>query len=247
VFNLKGKVALVTGAGRGIGREIALTLARNGADVILSDVADTIEAVAEEIKTLNMKTLTVKCDVSSYEQVSNMAKTVSETFPKVDIVVNNAGIYPYGAFAEMTPEAWSKVLRVNLDGTFNVTRNFIGDMIKQHQGKIINIASIAGTVVGFSNLVHYSASKGGILGFTRSLALEMAPYGVNVNAIAPGVIDVGAMPAGSEMYQQMTKTIPAGRFGLPVDIANLVVFLASDEASYITGQCIVCDGGYTLP
>jgi 3-oxoacyl-[acyl-carrier protein] reductase len=147
----------------------------------------------------------------------------------------------------MTPEAWSKVLRVNLDGTFNVTRNFIGDMLKQHHGKIINIASIAGTVVGFSNLVHYSASKGGILGFTRSLALEMAPYGVNVNAIAPGVIDVGTMPAGSEMYQQMTKTIPAGRFGLPVDIANLVVFLASDEASYITGQCIVCDGGYTLP
>ena len=120
-------------------------------------------------------------------------------------------------------------------------------MVQQKSGKIVNIASIAGAVVGFFNLTHYSASKAAIVGFTKSLALEMAQYGINVNAIAPGPIDVGGMPAESEITKQTIKTIPIGRMGLPKDIANLTVFLASNESSFITGQCIVCDGGYTLP
>jgi 3-oxoacyl-[acyl-carrier protein] reductase len=246
MVNLKGKVALVTGAARGIGREIALTLARNGADVIVTDIVDLSEVV-EQIKALNVKALGVKCDVSSYEQVANASQTISETFPKVDLLVNNAGIYPYHPFANMTPQDWNKVLSINLNGTFNFCKVFLPDMVKQHYGKIVNIASIAGAFVAFPNLVHYSASKGGILGLTRSLALEVAPQGVNVNAIAPGPIDVGAMPAGSDMYNQVIKAIPVGRMGKPADIANLVAFLVSEESNFITGQCIVCDGGYILP
>jgi 3-oxoacyl-[acyl-carrier protein] reductase len=247
VVTLNGKISLVTGAGRGIGREIALSLAKNGSDVVLTDVADSIFEVAKQIEALNVKALPLKCDVSDYTQVSAVEKKVSETFGKLDILVNNAGIYPYKAFPEMSVEDWNKVLHINLDGTFNVTRNFIPQMIKQHYGKIVNIASVAGSFVGFSNLVHYSASKAGIMGFTKSLALEVAQHGINVNAIAPGVIDVGGAAANPEAYAPILKTIPSGRLGLPLDIANLVVFLASEQASYITGQCIICDGGYTLP
>ncbi len=246
MVDLKDKISLVTGAGRGIGREIALTLARNGADVVLTDISDDIFEVAKQIESLNVKALPLKCDVSDYSQVAAVEKQVSEIFKKLDVLVNNAGIYPYKAFADMTPEEWRQVLRVNLDGAFYFARVFIPGMLKQHYGKIINIASIAGAVVGFSNLVHYSASKAGMVGFTRSLALELAPYNVNVNAIAPGAIDVGAT-LRTEVVQQVIKAIPMGKMGLPADIANLVAFLASDQANYITGQCIICDGGYTLP
>ena len=147
----------------------------------------------------------------------------------------------------MTFEDWNKVLGINLNGVFHCTKAVIPKMVQQKYGKIVNIASIAGAVVGYFNLAHYSASKAAVAGFTKSLALEMAQYGININAIAPGPIDVGSIPAGSEISQQVIKTIPVGRMGLPRDIANLVVFLASDESSFITGQCIVCDGGYSLP
>jgi 3-oxoacyl-[acyl-carrier protein] reductase len=147
----------------------------------------------------------------------------------------------------MTADDWNKVLRVNLNGVFHCTKAVIPKMIKQKYGKIVNIASIAGAVVGFQNLTHYSASKAAIAGFTKSLALEVAQYGINVNAVAPGPIDVGDVPMNTEMYQQIARVIPVGRMGLPTDIANLVVFLVSDESNFITGQCIVSDGGYTLP
>jgi len=245
--NLKGKVAIVTGAGHGIGREIALSLARNGAEVVVTDVTDAIFEVGKQIEALGSKALPIKCDVTELEQAQDVEEKVIGKYERIDILVNNAGIYPQKAFLDMTADDWNKVLRVNLNGVFHCTKAVIPKMVKQRYGKIVNIASIAGAVVGFQNLTHYSASKAAIAGFTKSLALEVAQYGINVNAVAPGPIDVGDMAANTEMYQQIIKAIPVGRMGRPIDIANLVVFLVSDESNFITGQCIVSDGGYTLP
>ena len=245
MFDLKGKTALVTGAGRGIGKEIALLLVKAGADVVVTDVADSVFDAAKEVEALNSKALAIKCDVSDPQQVENAKKEALEKFQKIDILVNNAGIYPQKAFLEITEEDWDKVIRVNLYGVFYFTKAFLPGMIERKYGKIVNLTSIAGAVAGFPFLAHYSSSKAAIAGFTKSLALEVAPSGVNVNAVAPGPVDVGNIQA--EMYSQLLKTIPLGRWGKPVDIANLVVFLSSDEASFITGQTIVSDGGYTLP
>jgi 3-oxoacyl-[acyl-carrier protein] reductase len=247
LVDLKGKVAIVTGAGHGIGREIALSFARNGAEVVVTDVTDAIFEVGKQIEALGSKALPLKCDVTDFEQAQDVEEKVVGKYERIDILVNNAGIYPQKAFLDMTADDWNKVLRINLNGVFHCTKAVIPKMVKQRYGKIVNIASIAGAVVGFQNLVHYSASKAALVGFTRSLALEVAQYGINVNAVAPGPIDVGDMAANTEMYQQIIKAIPVGRMGLPIDIANLVVFLVSDESNFITGQCIVSDGGYTLP
>lgn len=248
MVDLKGKVAIVTGAGHGIGKEIALALARAGADIIITDVSDTVFEVGKQIEALKSKALPIKCDVSKIEQADDVKNKVLEKFEKIDILVNNAGIYPQKAFLEMTNDDWNKVMHINLDGVFHCTKVVLPSMVKQKYGKIVNIASIAGAVVAFSNLVHYSASKAAVAGFTKSLALEMAPFGINVNAIAPGPIDVGeGMQVDEVMFAQLVKAIPVGRMGKPSDIANLVVFLVSDESNFITGQCIVSDGGYTLP
>ena len=247
LVDLKGKVAIVTGAGHGIGREIALSLARNGAEVVVTDVTDAIFEVGKQIEALGSKALPIKCDVTDFEQAQDVEEKVVGKYERIDILVNNAGIYPQKAFLEMTADDWNKVLRINLNGVFHCTKAVIPKMVKQKYGKIVNIASIAGAVVGFQNLAHYSASKAAIAGFTKSLALEVAQYGINVNSVAPGPIDVGDMGISTEMYQQIIKAIPVGRMGLPIDIANLVVFLVSDESNFITGQCIVSDGGYTLP
>jgi 3-oxoacyl-[acyl-carrier protein] reductase len=244
---LNGKVAIVTGAGHGIGREIALGLAGEGAEVVVTDLSEEIFKVGKEIEALGAKTLPVKCDVTNLQAAESIEETIVGKFERIDILVNNAGIYPQKSFLEMTEEDWTKVLGINLNGVFHCTKAVIPKMVEQRYGKIVNIASIAGAVVGFYNLTHYSASKAAIVGFTKSLALEMAQFGINVNAIAPGPIDVGGMPTGSEIEKQTIKAIPIGRMGLPRDIANLAVFLASDDSSFITGQCIVCDGGYTLP
>lgn len=244
--NLKGKIALVTGAGHGIGREIALALGRSGTEVVVTDVSDEIFHVGEEIESLGTKAFPVKCDVTDAKEAVAIEEKVLGKYGRIDILINNAGIYPQKPFLEMTIEDWNRVLNINLNGVFHCTKAVIPKMVEQKYGKIVNIASIAGAVIGYANLAHYSASKAGIVGFTRSLALEMAPHGININAIAPGPIDVGVLTPDSEMYRQLIKTIPIGRMGLPIDIANLVVFLASDESSFITGQCIVCDGGSTI-
>ncbi|MEM5879153.1 MAG: SDR family NAD(P)-dependent oxidoreductase [Candidatus Aenigmatarchaeota archaeon] len=246
-MKLEGKVAIVTGAGQGIGREIALAFAKEGAKLVVTDITGKEKEVAKEIESLGGEALALKVDVSSNKDAKKMAQEVLKKFGRIDILVNNAGIFPFKPFAEMEEKDWDKVLNVNLKGTYNCTKAVVGTMIQQRHGKIINISSIAGSVVGFQQLVHYSASKAGILGFTRTLALELAPFGINVNAIAPGPIETpGTQAIGTEMYEQLKKAIPIGRWGKPIDIANIAVFLASDDSSLITGQCIVADGGYTL-
>jgi 3-oxoacyl-[acyl-carrier protein] reductase len=246
MVDLKGKVAVVTGAGHGIGREIALSLARNGADVVVTDISDVISEVSKQIESLGSKAMSIKFDVSEYEQAKDFEKKVFEKFERIDILVNNAGIYPQKAFLDMTRADWDKVLHVNLRGVFHCTKSVIPKMIERRYGKIVNISSIAGTLVGFRDLAHYSASKAAVVGFTRSLALEVAQYNININAIAPGPIDVRDVVTDNKEYEQVIRAIPTGRMGVPRDIANLVVFLVSDESSFITGQCIVADGGYTL-
>ncbi|MCS7132791.1 MAG: SDR family oxidoreductase [Nitrososphaeria archaeon] len=247
MINLNGRVAIVTGAAQGIGKEVGLSLARAGADVVIVDVVDKLFEVVKDIKKHGRNTLGIKCDVSNYNDVKNAVDQVIDKFGGVDILVNNAGIYPFRPILEMNEEDWDKVIGVNLKGVFNFTKAVLPKMIEQKRGKIINIASIAGAVVGFMNLTHYSASKAGIVGFTKSLALEVAKYRINVNAISPGpILTEGTEILGHEMYEQIKMAIPIGRWGKPEDVANLVIFLASDESNFITGQNIVIDGGYTL-
>lgn len=244
---MKDRAAIVTGAGQGIGREIAISLAKHGAKVVVSDISDKVFEVAQEIEETGSQGLAVRCDVTKREEVEEMTRKAVERFGKVDILVNNAGIYPTKPFVEMTEQEWDKVLDVNLKGVFNCTKSVLPTMMDRKYGRIISLSSIAGSLVGFPNLVHYSASKAGIVGFTKTLALELAPYGINVNAVAPGPVETpGTSELGEEMYEQTKAAIPLGRWGHPKDIAGLVVFLASDESSFITGQCITIDGGYTL-
>jgi 3-oxoacyl-[acyl-carrier protein] reductase len=246
MFNLNGKVAIVTGAGQGIGREIALLLAKRGAKVVVVDISDKVFEVLKDIEALGQEGLAIKCDVSNSGEVEEAVRKIVEKFNRIDILVNNAGIYPFKPLTEMTEQEWDKVLSVNLKGVFNFTRAVIPRMIEQKRGKIVNIASVVGSVVGFANLTHYSASKAGIVGFTRALALEVAQYGINVNAVSPGpILTPGTGGLKEEIREQIRKSIPLGRWGKPEEVANLVLFLASDESDFITGQNIIIDGGYS--
>ncbi|MCX8181739.1 MAG: SDR family oxidoreductase [Candidatus Methanomethyliaceae archaeon] len=246
-MRVKDKVAIVTGAGQGIGRSIALRLASEGAKVVVTDISGKEFDTAKEIRDLGVEALPLKLDVTKYHEAHDAARQVWEKFGRIDILVNNAGIYPFKNFDDMDEGDWDRVIQINLKGTFNCTKAVLPYMKAQNYGRIINISSIAGTVVGFPNLSHYCASKAGIVGFTRGLALEVAKYGICVNAVAPGPIETpGTQIMDKEAYEAIRRAIPIGRLGGPQEVASVVTFLASEESSLITGQVIVADGGYTL-
>jgi 3-oxoacyl-[acyl-carrier protein] reductase len=246
---LEGKTAIVTGSRRGIGRAIALALVKEGASVTVSDVnrAD-CQKVVDEIEKMGRKGLAVQCDVTSTPEVEALVKKTVEKFGRLDILVNNAGIISYKPFLELTDEDWDKTLGVNLKGQFLCARAAAREMIKNKWGRIINIASISsgGCGIAFPLIAHYTASKGGVMALTEALALELTAKGINVNAICPGAIDTDMTKGAKESGQlePLLLRIPKGRLGKPEEIANLAAFLASEEASYITGAAIVVDGGW---
>jgi 3-oxoacyl-[acyl-carrier protein] reductase len=244
-MNLKGKVALVTGASRGIGKGIAIELAKAGACVIINYKSNdkAAEETLEELRGLGAYALKIKGDVSDYWFSKQMVETTIEKLGKIDILVNNAGISKVGLFMDALPEEWDNILNVNLMGTINCSHNAVKEMIKQKSGSIINISSMWGNV-GASCEVIYSASKGAINAFTKALAKELAPSNIRVNAIAPGVINTemnGWLSA--EDRKSLMEEIPMMKFGEVDDIGNLVTFLASENSKYITGQVITVDGG----
>ena len=242
-MNFEGQAALITGAGRGIGKTIALKLAVSGADTILVDMSPEMDDVRKEIEGMNRKCLTFQVDVTDLEAIYAMVNNIIEELGEIHILVNNAGITQDNLFMRMKLEQWSKVIDVNLNGVFNVTKAVIRSMVKQRYGKIVNISS----VVGFSGnpgQVNYSSTKSALVGFTKSLAREVGTRGVTVNAVAPGFIDTAMTQALNESQQEaILQQIPLGRMGDAGDIANAVAFLASKEASYITGTVLHVNGG----
>lgn len=242
----KNKTAIITGAGQGIGYGIALALAKEGCNVVVSDInQETCDKAAKDFAGFGGKALAIKCDVSNKSEVDNLVAKTMENFGRLDILVNNAGVYPFKPFSQMTETDWDRVMNVNLKSMFLCSQAAANAM--KVGSKIVNISSIA-AFVGFEGLTHYCASKGGVSSFTRALALELAPKKININAVAPGAIDTpGATGVSTEEIKKQTiAAIPWGRMGLAEDIANAVVFLASEKADYITGQTIIVDGGWTL-
>ncbi|WP_333638153.1 3-oxoacyl-[acyl-carrier-protein] reductase [Tissierella praeacuta] len=244
-MSLKDKAALITGGSRGIGKEIALELARNGVHIGISYVSNTEKAneVLEEIKSYGVNAVAVKANVSVEEDVLQMIKTIEEELGTIDILVNNAGITKDNLLIRMKEQDWDEVMDVNLKGVFLCTKAVSRIMMKKRYGKIINITSVVG-ITGNAGQGNYSASKAGVIGFTKSMARELASRGIRVNGIAPGFIETDMTDVlKDEIKEAMLKTIPLNSFGNPKDIANLAVFLASESSDYITGQIINVDGG----
>lgn len=250
-MNLEGRNALVTGmskAGGGIGRAIAIELAKQGANVAVTGHSSlaAAESVADEIKAMGRSALAFQCDVSKSDQVENLISELLTSWGSLDIVVNNAGVTKDALLIRMSEDDWDKVIDINLKGTFLVTRSVIKPMIKQRRGKIVNITSVIG-LIAHPGQANYSASKAGIIGFTRTIAKEVASRNIQVNAVAPGFIQTAMTDALTEEQRTaIIKDIPSGRFGTPEDIAHTVSFLCSSEADYITGQTITVDGGMIL-
>jgi 3-oxoacyl-[acyl-carrier protein] reductase len=244
-MDLSDRVAIVTGSGRGIGRAIALKLAETGASVVLNDFGEAapVDSVAEEIRAMKRQSLAILADVSSSSDVESMVETAVATYGRVDILVNNAGITRDQIVLRMSDEDWDRVINVNLKSVFLCTRAVLRQMIRQRWGRIINIASIVG-IVGNAGQANYASAKAGIIGFTRTIAKEVASRGITANAIAPGFIDTQMTQQLDEnQRQELQKRIPVGCLGSPRDVAEAVAFLASEEASYITGQVLNVDGG----
>lgn len=244
-MSLKGKTALVTGGARGIGKAIALKLARQGANIAVLDMAAAPETI-KEIEALGVKAISVEANVTKLETVEKAVEHVIATFGSLDIAVNNAGVTRDNLFLRMKPEEWDLVISINLTGAFNVCKAINKQMFKQRAGKIVNIASVVGQM-GNIGQANYSASKAGLIGLTKTLAREFAARNVQVNAVAPGFIDTemtASLP--EEVRANFVRNIPAGNFGSPENVADAVAFLCSADSDYVTGQVINVDGGMVM-
>ncbi len=243
-MRLQTKVALVTGGAQGIGRQICISFAREGADIVIGDInLEQAMKTKQEIEALGRNAEAVKLDVTNYSEVQNTVNKILDKFKKIDILINNAGITRDNLILKMSVEEWEAVIRVNLTGTFHCTKAVSRVMLKQRRGKIINIASIIG-LIGNPGQANYSASKAGIIALTKATARELASRNINVNAVAPGFIQTQMTESLPEdIKTKMLTQIPMARFGNPEDVANVCLFLASGESDYVTGQTIVVDGG----
>jgi 3-oxoacyl-[acyl-carrier protein] reductase len=244
----RGRVALVTGGGRGIGRALAVRLAEEGANLAISYRSNDAAAgeVAEKVRGAGVEIELFKGDVSSPEDVEALFNGVSDTFGRVDILVNNAGITRDNLMMRMKEEEFDDVLRTNLKGTYLCTRAALRPMVRARWGRIVNVSSVVG-LVGNAGQANYAASKAGIIGFTKSVAREVAQRGITVNAVAPGYVETeltGSLP--EKVKEQIREQVPAGRFGEPEEVAEVIAFLVGEEAGYVTGQTIAVDGGMTM-
>ncbi len=240
------QVVIVTGASRGIGKAIAQQFAKEGAKLVLIGRDETSLKKAEE--TLSSEALSIQADVSSPEDMERMIQETLANYGKIDVLCHNAGIYPFARLENMTLEQWDEVIGVNLTGTFLAVKACIPFMKSQGYGKIVITSSISGPQTALPGYSHYTASKGGIAGFVKTAAVELAKYRININAVEPGNIQTESFDGlGQEHIDNMVRAIPMGRLGTPEEVANAILFLASKEASYITGQSLIVDGGQTLP
>jgi 3-oxoacyl-[acyl-carrier protein] reductase len=246
-LKLAGKVAIVTGSAQGIGKEIATTLAQEGADLVVVDVnLEQAEKTAQELANLGRKTMALKVDVSKSTEVEEMVNKILDKFGKIDILVNNAGITRDNLLLRMKEEEWDLVISINLKGTFNCLKAVTRPMMKARSGKIVNIASIIG-IAGNAGQANYAASKAGVIALTKSAAKELASRNVNINAVAPGFIQTAMTHVLPEaVKEEMLKRIPLAKLGEVKDVAKAVLFLAGPDSDYITGQVVVVDGGMVM-
>jgi len=246
-MKLKDKVALITGGARGIGQAIAMAFAKEGADIVVADVnLEVAQKTASEIEALGRKSLALEMDVTDYAKVEEGLNKILDKFGKVDILVNNAGITKDNLILRMSQSEWDAVINVNLKGTFNCIKAVSRPMIKQRSGKIVSIASIIG-LMGNAGQANYAASKAGIIALTKTVAKELASRNINANAVAPGFIQTEMTAKLPENVKaMMLEAIPLAKLGLPQDVANVCLFLASEDSNYITGQVITVDGGMVM-